>query len=79
MIKFMNTFGLFTNVGIILFADAQIVATYTIDQRWVMMFCIQNVLLILVFYFKLEFVPDWFNYTEKAKLNYIQTTMDKKK
>lgn len=67
----MNTFGLFSNVGIILFADAQIVKVYSYDERWVMMFVIENILLILVFFFRINFLPNWFDYAEKAKLGYL--------
>lgn len=76
MIKFMNTFGLFTNVGIILFADNVIVNLYTLEERWKMMFYIENILLIAVFFFKLSFIPNWFEYAEKAKLSYLITSMN---
>jgi hypothetical protein len=76
MIKFMNTFGLFTNVGIILFADNTIVNRYTVEQRWQMMFYFENFLLITVFFFKLNFIPNWFGYAEKAKLSYLITSMN---
>lgn len=78
MIKFMNTFGLFSNVGIILFADTQIINAYSLDERWKMMFIIENLLLIFVFFFRINFLPNWFDYSEKAKLGYLNSSYDEK-
>lgn len=70
----MNTFGLFTNVGIILFADSQILSIYTVTERWIMMFILENILLLTVFFFRIDFLPNWFNYTEKAKIGYLSSS-----
>ena len=76
MIKFLNTFGLFTNIAIILFADSTVVQAYPLEVRWTMMFYIENILLISVFFFKLSFLPNWFEYAEKAKISYLISTMN---
>lgn len=67
----MNLIGIFSNFSIIFFADPEIATYFTSDQRWIILFVMQNIALIFVFHFNLNFLPNWFYYTERAKIEYL--------
>lgn len=78
MIKLMTMFGIFSNTSTLLFADKTFTSLFSLSTRWYILYWIVNFLLIFVFFIKLKFLPTWFEYSEKARIGYMITTMNKR-
>lgn len=78
IINFLTTLGMITNITINLFVDDRVLSMEA-SKRWLMLFLVENALLVTIFFIKFNDLPSWFEYKNRAKFSYLNTFNDKNK